>query len=579
VQIGVLMTKPGNEPSSARYAGYVTEILAHAGLPWIPVDVAKLEEALPEIAVLVLPAHRPLEPEQQAAINSFVQHGNVLIACGGTSGLDGLLGCRDQGPLAEAWFRPVGDGTHAVIQSMDARHPLHAFGGRLVEASSDVTVLAEWLEAAHYCSDSDTWSQASLGPAATIRRAGTGYALLIAADLVHSVVRIQQGKPIHFDGQPAADGTAPVNDGILKTDDGLVLDYERDRVPVADTRFFGYGIADQWRELLIRAVLWGLQTTKTALPMLWYWPELTKAVGLLSHDTDGNDPALAEVLLGNLCQLGVPSTWCLQYPGGYAPTFYRQLNRQGYEIALHYDAFTQRGRAYWREDDFRLQLDWLRDMAGTPIISNKNHYLRWQGLDEFFVWLERAGVLSDESKGPSKTGNTGFPFGGCHPWFPVHEHTLRMIDVLEVNLATQDLALTCPAEVGPAVVDWALAHYGVAHFLFHPAHAAKPPVAEAMRSVVTYAQGKGIPWWTNNQIQDWERRRRQVSMRLSEGSGVPAWTVEATQAMPGATLLWFGSQPPSVAGTKKSCEIEVYGFKASAFVVDLEAGQELVVKA
>ena len=96
-------------------------------------------------------------------------------------------------------------------------------------------------------------------------------------------------------------------------------------------------------ELLIRAVLWGLHATDTAIPMLWYWPDLIKAVGLLSHDTDGNDPALAQVLLDNLLKLEVPSTWCVQYPGGYAPAFYRQLHRQGYEIALHFDAFYAKG--------------------------------------------------------------------------------------------------------------------------------------------------------------------------------------------------------------------------------------------
>jgi hypothetical protein len=579
VQIGVLTTPPGNDPTTARYAPYVAEILAHAGIPWVPVNTDNLQDTLSETAVLVLPAHRILDPDGQAAIKRFVESGRVLIACGGTSGLEGLLGCRDQGAISEAWFRPTSDSRHVVTRDIDPDQPLHAFGGRLIRADGDVSVLAEWLDAGDFRSDSGSWSAGSLGPACTVRQVGRGYALLIAADLVYSVVRVQQGRAIHFDGQPASDGTAPVNDGILKTDDGIVLDYERDRVPCAGTRFFGRGVADQWRELLIRAVLWGLHATDTAIPMLWYWPDLIKAVGLLSHDTDGNDPALAQVLLDNLLKLEVPSTWCVQYPGGYAPAFYRQLHRQGYEIALHFDAFTQKGRTHWCAEDLSLQLDWLRDMAKTPVICNKNHYLRWEGLDEFFVWLERVGILSDESKGPSKTGNTGFPFGGCHPWFPVHEHTMRMIDVLEVNLATQDLALTCPPEIGPAVVDWALSHYGIAHFLFHPAHAAKPDVAEAMRSVVAYAKSQGIPWWTNAKIQDWERRRRKVTMRPDTSSGTPAWSVVAEQTMPDATFLWFGDRAPQVAGIKKSREIEVYGFKATAFVVDLEAGQRLILNA
>lgn len=573
MQIGVLTAAPIRDASSSRYASYIKEILDHAGLPWTALDGADLMSGLEDVAVLILPAQQSLSHAQETEISRFIEAGRVLVACGGSSGLDHLTGCRDQGALSEAWVRAVGCNAHQVTEGLAGCQPLHAFGGRQVQADVDVSVLAEWL--AGYTGDDER--QVTLGPAVTVRQAGTGYAVLIAADLVHSVVRIQQGRPVHVDGQPAADGSAPVNDGILKTDDGIILDYERDRMSLAGTHFFGCGMADQWRELLIRALLWGLQVTRTSVPMLWYWPDLIPAVGLLSHDTDGNDPALAELLLKNLQKLGIRSTWCLQYPGGYAPAFYRRLQSAGYEVALHYDAYTQRGRTYWREEDFRQQLDWLNDMAGTAIVSNKNHYLRWGGLDEFFCWLARAGIRADQTKGPSKTGNTGFPFGGCHPWFPVHEHTMQMIDVLEINLATQDLYHTCPPEIGSAVIDWALANHGVAHFLFHPAHAAKPMVAEAMSAVVAYGQARGLPWWTSDQIQSWERKRRRVRLRPTKFAGGHVWTVTGEHDLPGATLLWFGADPLRVAGSQRIGKINVYGRTAQGLVLDLAAGQTVTL--
>ncbi len=574
MQIGVLSLNQKTTRWS-RYGDYVFELLAHAGFPYLKISPEELSDALPRLSVLVIPTQTPLSSEDQKKIAEFVAAGHVLIACGGTSTLDEVLGCRNVAPLPEAWVGEHSD-EHPITQGLTGA--LHAFGGHRIAAGADVEVLASWLDPAGYNMERG-WQDAVMGPAITIRRLGKGAAVLIAADLVHSVVRIQQGKPVHVDAEPDSAGTALVNDGILKTDDGLALDYDIDRQPIANTRFFGRGIADEWRELLLRAILWGAAVTNTPLPMLWYWPDRLQAVGLISHDSDGNDPALADVLLENLQSLEIPSSWCIQYPGGYAPAFYKKLAQLGYEICLHYDAFTQRGRAYWGEADFRMQLDWLRDMAGVPVVSNKNHYLRWEGLDEFFVWLENAGVTADQTKGPSKTGNTGFPFGGSHPWFPIQEHKLRMIDVLEINLSTQDIALTCPLEIGPAVVDWAKAHYGIAHFLFHPAHAAKPHVAEAMRTVVNYGKEQGLPWWTCNQIADWERARRQVRFNVcSDQNGTPVWSVSSAAHVPGATLVWFGAAAPKSVGASEPVQVSIYGFPATMQVVDLQENQTMIMQ-
>ena len=156
---------------------------------------------------------------------------------------------------------------------------------------------------------------------------------------------------------------------------------------------------------------------------------------------------------------------------------------------------------------------------------------------EFFRWLEEAGIQADQSKGPSKKGNVGFIFGGSHPWFPMDEKDGRFIDVLEINLQTQDLALTCPYIVGPSVVDQALKHNGIAHFLFHPAHVLKPGIADAMKNVVNYGKDKGLEWWTSREINIWERGRRNV--RLSDATTQAhevSFTVEVPAQLHGLTL-------------------------------------------
>jgi len=79
--------------------------------------------------------------------------------------------------------------------------------------------------------------------------------------VVGSIVHIQQGIPVTQDGTPAPDGSAALDEGTLKTEDGFVLDWERDRAPIPpDSQLiFLEPIADELRELIIKGILCCLQ--------------------------------------------------------------------------------------------------------------------------------------------------------------------------------------------------------------------------------------------------------------------------------------------------------------------------------
>jgi len=88
--------------------------------------------------------------------------------------------------------------------------------------------------------------------------------------------------------------------------------------------------------------------------MVWYWPRGLKAIGHISHDSDGNDPAKATALLEVMNGCQVKSTWCMLYPGGYPREFYRTLQDQAFEVALHYDAHTGGPQTCWSKENFLL---------------------------------------------------------------------------------------------------------------------------------------------------------------------------------------------------------------------------------
>ena len=151
----------------------------------------------------------------------------------------------------------------------------------------------------------------------------------------------------------------------------------------------------------------------------------------------------------------------------------------------------------------------------------------------------------------------------------------KIIEVLEINLLTQDLVITCPSYYGRGLVDSVARHYGVAHFLFHPAHIEKLGVGEALRDVVQYAQAQGMEWWTSEQIGIWERQRRKVRLIDMQVNGSEITyhftSPEAIEAVTFLLPLFTGSVELSIQidGTQADWEhVNVYGFDFAEVVVD-----------
>ena len=296
-------------------------------------------------------------------------------------------------------------------------------------------------------------------------------------------------------------------------------------------------------------------------------------MGHISHDTDNPDPPKAVALLEVMNRCKVKSTWCTIHPGNYPTEFYETLKQQGFEIAMHYDARTRGEHTSWSKEDFLFQHAWLMEEAGLDhITSNKNHYTRWENRLDFLRWCEEVGINSDQTRGGSKQGTIGFPLGGSQPYFPLDDEAQppRLLNVLEVNLLTQDLVVVCPAEYGRQLLDSALRHHGVAHFLFHPAHILKSGVADALCDLVDYGKAEGIEWWTSEQIYNWEKLRRSVEANFHSRNTL---TLRAADPLREATLLFLKPQaePRSITVNGQPADSKpwsLYGFEFDAVAVD-----------
>ncbi len=542
---------------------YITEILQRAGLFFEQLSTADLPSLLHrKNPIVLLAGNLQLASEQREVLATLVENGGSVIGIGGTSGLDEVFGVSGLRPLAEGWIRVTAE-DHAITAGL--RSSLHVFGGCAVSPDS-ATSLAEV----------DSGKQGAKGSAVVENRFGKGRAILLAPDLLFSILHIQQGVSVLQDGKAAPDGSAELNDCELKAEDGLVLDWQRDRTllePDGEPVFLE-PITDELREIILRSIFHVASEQGSTLPMLWYWPRGLTAVGHISHDTDGHDPQKAVALLEVLNRCNVKTTWCTLYPGGYPKDFYGTLKEQDYEIALHYDARTGGPQTSWSKENFLLQHRWLLKEAGLAhITSNKNHYTRWEGRLDFLRWCEEVGINSDQTRGPSKKGVIGFPLGGSQPYFPLDDRaeTPRFLNVLEINMLTQDLVVVCPREYGRQLLDAVLPHHGVAHFLFHPAHIQKPHVADAFADLVDYGRAQGLEWWTSQQIYQWETLRRSVEAKFDSGN---TFTLRAGNPLREATLLFLKSrqEPHSITINGQPAQSDrrtVHGFEFDAVTADV----------
>ena len=547
----------------ARAWSYIAEILRRAGLffeSWPPASLEELFHRPP--CVVMLAGHLPLTARQRQALSTWTNRGGSLLGLGGTSGLDEAFGVKGEHPLADGWLK-LGAGDHPVTRGL--RSALHVFGGYTFVAGAATTL-----------ANAEVGNHVARGSAILENRFGKGRTLLLGPDLIFSIVHIQQGVSVLQDGKPAPDGSALINEGTLKAEDGLVLDWQRDRTPAApdDGAIFLEPISDELRELILRSLFHLAQQQGLLLPVLYYWPRALDGVGLISHDTDGNDPAKAPVLLEVMRRCQVQSTWLLLYPGGYPRDFYRQLKQDNFEIGIHFDAMTGGPHTSWSKENFLFQHRWVRQTAGLDhLYSNKNHYTRWESRLDFWRWCEEVGLHSDQTRGPSKKGTIGFPLGGSQPYFPLDDEAAlpRFLNVLEVNLLTQDLVVTCPPEYGPQLLDSALRHHGVAHFLFHPAHIREPGVAKALTGLLDYGRTKRLEWWTNEQIYHWESLRRGMTASFEAASAV---ILHAPRPLDQATLLLLRPGPEARAITLNGQAVSstrrtLHGFEFDALTLDL----------
>ena len=510
-KIGILFDEKEAESNWLKgkniFENYLFEILDHIRLPYEKVD---LTNDLNSYDVLMV-SHLRNSEEAGDKILSYVNDGGTVISYGGLKAIQSKLG-----------FSTLYTSTKGYADLSSFLHeqttPLRFLDAEPWNHENELNVT----ELGVVADEAKTWERAT---ALQSIKYGAGTIERWSIAIPQTIVGLQQGtKHVWEDGTPAPDGSANLDEEILKAEDGFELDWVFDReFTETGMLYFAHPYADLWKEVIIEHLLNIVLDKGLTVPFLDYWPANIQHVALISHDSDLNVDESAQITLDTLKAENVQSTWCMIAPG-YSPAIYDQIKKDGHEIAFHYNALEMEN-GVWSAEAFQEQLAWLETTANTNhIVSNKNHYTRFEGWGELYTWCENNGIQVDQSRGPSKKGNIGFLFGTCHPYFPVawSDEKNRLYDVLEIGFLTQDLnhhTLADDSVIQP-FLDGVKRVNGVAHFLFHQYHIYnQPSVKEAIVNLIKTAKAQGFTFWTSKQINDWERARRSVTINIQSQTG------------------------------------------------------------
>lgn len=494
------------------FEGYLEEVLQRFRIPFRSYDT--LMEALSSEPDILIAALCEESAESAQSLLAYAETGGTVVSYAGIGCLAEKLGYEET--------RLIGSG-YALLEEFE--RPLRYLAARPWCIKREQTPRNRDRQAGTLAEGSP--SGRKCGSALLSIPVGNGSVERWSVDITASIVAMQQGLgPVIDDGMAVPDGTIPVRDDILKADDRCAMDWEYDRrTTETGMHYFPFPYADWWCEAIARHLIAiGLGKSKT-LPFAAFWPSGIPSVVAISHDSDINNDEHAHSALALLRETGIRSTWCMLEPG-YSSSVYDEAKADGHEIALHYNALHLEG-GVWSEETFRDQAVWLKRTAQVDrIASNKNHYTRFEGWSDLYRWCERYGIEADQTRGPSKMGNIGLLFGTCHPYCPIGDFIdeNRLYDVLEIGFLSQDL--NHPALYDASVIDPFMDSVqqvgGVAHFLFHQAHLHRyEEVRQALRDVILKARQRGLAIWTIEEINNWERTRRNLWIADVDESGCP----------------------------------------------------------
>ncbi len=530
------------------YARWYKEALDHAGVVYEALSPSRLD-GLGRFSTLLLCGYGRLDANGKDAVSRMLDLGGSVVCSGGTwdVGPD-LLGVSDAGhgrysratllgPLEATRYWPIG-----------AERAVFVGGVRVKEAGGQVLL------------------RTSDGDPALVKRQR---AFHFAPHLGQSMALILMGHSVENDGIGPGDGTAYLEDGVLRAEDGANLSFADDRAVVTGGAFFAWPHVDTLRDVWVRTILAAVEETRRRALIFWHWPYHADATAAFSVECGALDPERTVQLHNRLSMYGMPAAWLVPSPG-FAGEVYRAMRRWEEEpgLLLHQDDPCS-------EEQMKVQHLTLGRAASKPHMTCvRPDDGRWHGLDRFYEAAEAAGARMSLSKGGRQPGTSGFLFGSCHPFFPWLSAD-RQSAVAELPYAMFQPGLVTPRSAYVPLIEQVKAHGGCLHVAVDDRYLSPCDGAVRLQELLMAIRQARLSHVAPDVAYAYERARRKMRLRVGPGT----LTLVADADVEGMSLLVTGEPVSARAAGRRLASPQVlrYGAPMTAFTFDLEQKAQLEI--
>lgn len=543
-----LVTNPDDQ-----YSPYYAEAIADTGFRFDSPSSLKLDD-LEQFDVIVFGGVGTLKPEGASAVAEWVGRGGMAVFSGSSWGVSSLLGIKPGGQHLSIGSMVPRKESRFSIKGAD----FVKFFGAKVHNAAQADVL---------------WDVSSGGVGLSVAGIGRGKVWFLAPHLGQTVAQMVFGRSVETDAIGPVDGSARLDDGILRAEDGINLDYLDDRAHTDDgSPYFAYAHADVLQELFSRTLIAAAEATGRPFFAIGQWPHSIATVGMLSIDCDTNDEERFNEVARVVANIGGRPVWMVEFPG-YSQEVYRRMRGSLHEAGLLYSP----DRGKWDTEGLRLQHTSLaRSASFREIAAVRPKDGAWLGHMATYRMAESAGIKCVISKGGRQLGTSGMAFGSCRPHRPVFGG--RPLEVFELPYSI--FLPEFPDEAVEPTLETVGALGGCFHVSANLSSLESHGGQAALQRIVMLARQANVRFLLPSEVSRHLKQRSEARIQLVLDDKGALATVTPTTDIEGLSIL-VGNLPevdPSINGRRyNAMRVAKYGTQLWSFAVNLEGKRSAAI--
>jgi hypothetical protein len=343
------------------FGSYTGEILHAEGFNEFIIDSLtsqKITKSFLRKFDLVILSEQKIDREAKKLISEFVKNGGNLITFRPDRSIAELFGITPAGGnVAEGYITINTSGNFGMSLT---NKPIQFHG------IADIYTLNKGNTIASLLSDKKS---TDLPPAVVSNNYGNGHSVAFLYNLPKSIVLTRQGNPlfagIEKDSIPGLRGMDLFTDGWLDNSNSTINQ------------------ADEQMVLLSHCIE-EMSTYSKPLPRLWYFPDTLKCLVTLTNDGEYKSETDFEPQFNDVDSMGAKMSIYIIGVDKVSRAWVDKWTAKGFEIAGHPDDTEEAANPDWNNMDsvISAKKSEIASKYGLPIRTNVNHWFVWCGKDE-----------------------------------------------------------------------------------------------------------------------------------------------------------------------------------------------------